>query len=476
MADTDQMSPDSSPGASTKRTGVRRVNNMPLVIGFAVIALFLGLVAMVAVKRNNEATVEHETVATGKGGDSSLMAGDIIGGRADGLIEQAKAAPPVLPADAPAAPTPPNGVPVARVDNPDAPPVPPRGTGGQTAPVDPEDAQLRQMKMQAFQTAVQAKTAITLPDMSQVGASTTSANTETPQNRDEMIDRIAQVRRQIDQQRATDPNAAYQAQLRQVQGGMGGSGGGMGGGMGGSRSGGSAGMMLASSSSSSGKDYGTFDSNGKKDRWALDAKMEAPTSPFEIRAGAVIPGIMLSGINSDLPGQIMAQVSQDVYDTATGKYLLIPQGTRMVGSYSSDVAFGQEGVLIAWQRLVFPDGKALDIGAMPGADMAGYSGFRDKVNNHLWRIYGSALFMAGITAGASMATDQGQNSGTGYQQPSVSSEISSALGQQLGQVSAQIVSKNLNVAPTIEIRPGYRFNIVTVKDVTFTKAYQSFDY
>ena len=108
--------------------------------------------------------------------------------------------------------------------------------------------------------------------------------------------------------------------------------------------------------------------------------------------------------------------------------------------------------------------------------MAGYSGFRDKVNNHLMRIYGSALFMAGITAGASIATNQGQNNGSGYEQPSVSSEMSSALGQQLGQVSAQIVSKNLNVAPTIEIRPGYRFNIVAVKDVTFTKAYESFDY
>ena len=203
--------------------------------------------------------------------------------------------------------------------------------------------------------------------------------------------------------------------------------------------------------------------------------MEAPTTPFEIRAGAVIPGIMLSGINSDLPGQIMAQVSQDVYDTATGKYLLIPQGTRMVGTYSSDVGYGQEGVLIAWQRLVFPDGKALDIGAMPGADMAGYSGFRDKVNHHLLRLYGSALFMAGITAGASIAT-QDDNNSVGYQQHSVSSELSSALGQQLGQVSAQIISKNLNISPTIEIRPGYRFNIVAVKDVTFTKAYQSFDY
>ena len=471
MADTDQMSPDSSPGASSKKTGVRRVNNVPLMIGIAVLALFMGLIAMVAVKRSNQANVEHAATAKGKGGDSSLMAADIVGGRLDGLIPEAKAEPPLLPPADPQAPTAPGGVPIARVDNPNAPPQPPRGNGGPRAQEDQEDEQLRQRKMQLFQAAVGAKTAIALPDLSRVG-STSTAETNAPQTSDEMVDRIAQVRRQIDQQRQTDPNAAYQAQLRQVQANIGG--GGSDGGMGGGRSSGSAGMMLASSSDSSGKDYSTFDSKDKKDRWALDSKMEAPTTPFEIRAGAVIPGIMLSGINADLPGQIMAQVSQNVYDTATGKYLLIPQGTRMVGTYSSDVGFGQEGVLIAWQRLVFPDGKALDIGAMPGADMAGYSGFRDKVNHHLWRVYGSALFMAGITAGASLAT-QDDNS-VGYEQPSVSSELSSALGQQLGQVSAQIISKNLNIAPTIEIRPGYRFNIVAVKDVTFTKVYQSFDY
>ena len=84
---------------------------------------------------------------------------------------------------------------------------------------------------------------------------------------------------------------------------------------------------------------------------------------------------MISGINSQLPGQVIGQVSQNVYDTPTGKYLLIPQGSRLVGTYSSDVVYGQERVLVAWQRIVFPDGKAMDIGAMPGADSAGYSGF-----------------------------------------------------------------------------------------------------
>lgn len=471
MADNDQMSPDSSPGASTKKTGVRRVNSMPLLIGAGIIIVFMGLIAMVAVKRSNQANIEHTETKQGKGGDSSLMAADILGGRSDGIIPEAKAAvAPTLPVD-PQTPTATSGVPIVPVDNPNAPPLPPRenyGNGGNGG-ITEDDSEIRQLKMQKFQEAVGAKTKIDLPDLN-IGS---TSGIESPRSRDEMIDRIAQTRRQIDQQRVTDPNAAYQAQLSQVQANMANGGGGS---IGGGSSGGSSGMMLASASTSSGKDYDSFDGNGKKDRWSLDSKIEAPTTPYELRAGAVIPGIMLSGINSDLPGQIMAQVSQDVYDTATGKYLLIPQGTRMVGTYSSDVAFGQEGVLIAWQRLVFPDGKALDIGAMPGADMAGYSGFRDKLNQHLVRIYGSALFMAAVTAGASIATNQDNGNSGAYEQPSVSSEMSSALGQQLGQVSAQIISKNLNVSPTIEIRPGYRFNIVAVKDVTFTKPYQSFDY
>ena len=99
----------------------------------------------------------------------------------------------------------------------------------------------------------------------------------------------------------------------------------------------------------------------------------------------------------------MAQVSQNVYDTATGKYLLIPQGTRLIGAYSSDVAFGQERVLMAWQRLIFPDGKALDIRAMPGADSAGYAGFSDKVNSHWFRTISSAVLMSGVIAAVDMS-------------------------------------------------------------------------
>lgn len=209
-------------------------------------------------------------------------------------------------------------------------------------------------------------------------------------------------------------------------------------------------------------------------RWHLNSRLENPNSRYELRAGSVIPGVMISGISSELPGQIIGQVSQNVYDTATGKYLLIPQGTKIFGLYSSEVSFGQNSVLVAWQRLTFPDGKALDIGCMPGADSAGYAGFRDQVNNHYLRIYGSALLMSGIVGGISYSQNINQPNQYGYTQPTAGSVLSQALGQQLGEVTSQLVAKNLNVAPTINIRPGYRFNIIVVKDLTFRKPYRQF--
>jgi type IV secretion system protein VirB10 len=186
----------------------------------------------------------------------------------------------------------------------------------------------------------------------------------------------------------------------------------------------------------------------------------------------VLPAVLISGISSDLPGVIIAQVSQDVYDTATGRWTLIPQGSRLVGQYSSEVAYGQARVLVAWQRIVFPDGKALDLGAMPGADSAGYAGFKDKVNNHYLRIFGSALLMSGVTAGAALS----QPDSTYNDRQSARSALSEALGQQLGQATAQMIAKNLNIAPTLEIRPGYRFNVIVTKDLTFSKPYRAFDY
>ena len=148
----------------------------------------------------------------------------------------------------------------------------------------------------------------------------------------------------------------------------------------------------------------------RTDSWSLDSQVEAPASPYMIRAGFVIPAIMISGINSDLPGQVMAQVSQNVWDTATGRFLLIPQGTRLIGAYSSDVAYGQERVLMAWQRLIFPDGKTFDIRAMPGADSAGYAGFTDQISNHWFRTISSAILMSGVIAAVDLSQDDNNSS------------------------------------------------------------------
>ena len=184
-------------------------------------------------------------------------------------------------------------------------------------------------------------------------------------------------------------------------------------------------------------------------------------SPYEIKAGWTIPAILITGINSDLPGQILAQVSQNVYDTATGEYLLIPQGTKVVGSYSSNIIYGQSRILIAWNKLIFPNGDTLDIENMQGTSPDGYSGFTDQVDNHYFRIFGSAFLMSAITAGISLADNSNTNSN---KETNADKAIAAAI-QQMGAVASEMIRKNMNISPTLEIRPGYKFNIFVTKDI-----------
>lgn len=472
MTEQDKMSPDSSP-ASASKTGVRRINKRPLLIFAGVVVIFCLLVALVASKRGqqsadaNAAAAEHHN----SNRSSATMADEVLGSGATGVISAPKATPPELPV---ADNKPTTAIPVAPVANPDQPPLPDRTASNNSAPQnDPELDQIRRNKQREFEEAVKSKTAVNLSQLQNSnGGQSVSAGNGTPKTREEMLQEIATVRRQIDMQNSGDATASYEAQLQRTRAAMNGEGG-----SGGMGAGSGAGMSLASSmSGTSRNDISQYGKKGQGDRWLLDEQMTAPHSPYELRAGWVIPGVMISGINSDLPGQIVGQVSQDVYDTATGKYLLIPHGTRLVGTYSSDVAYGQEGVMIAWQRLVFPDGKSLDLSSMPGADMAGYSGFRDQTNNHYFRIFGNAFLLSGITAAVGYSQSRDQNSNSTNQAPNMNSEMSSALGQVFGQVIAQVVQKNLNIAPTLEIRPGYRFNVTVTKDLVFKKPYQSFDY
>ncbi|MCY0386741.1 conjugal transfer protein TrbI [Robbsia sp. Bb-Pol-6] len=455
MNDNGQMSGATSPG-STPGGGVRRVNSVPLILAVCALGVFAALIAMVAVKRSNDAIASPQDVAqtAGQYTDTSAMALQIMGEHRVGLI----------PADVPA----PAAAPEASVDNADTPPalLQRSDTGAPTVTEDPHLQQIRAAKMQMFERAVKARTSVALS-----GAAATH-DPATP-TRDGLLARIASVGRQIDAADAADPALDYKAQLTKANAILGIADDAHDGDLPGAPH---DGPERRRTPDHLRNDVRQFDGSGKSDRWMLDQAVQPPRSRFEIRAGSVLPGVMISGVDSDLPGQIFAQISQNVFDTATGRHLLIPQGTRLIGAYNSNVAYGQNAVLIAWQRLVFPDGKALDIGAMPGADSAGYAGFRDQVNNHYLRIFASAILMSGVTAAASYATARRDGNGGVNQQPTVNGELSQALGQQLGNVTAQMIAKNLNIAPTIEIRPGYRFNIVVTKDLDFTQPYMSFDY
>jgi type IV secretory pathway VirB10-like protein len=212
------------------------------------------------------------------------------------------------------------------------------------------------------------------------------------------------------------------------------------------------------------------------DRWHSPNQVENPVR-YQLRAGFVIPAVLLSGINSEVPGTIIGQVAQNVYDNATGSDLLIPQGARLIGSYSSNVQYGQSRLFVVWQRIDFPDGRALDIGAEPGTDSAGYAGFKDQVDSHWLRIFGSAVMMSAISAGISSSQDRyQQGNGNYYAPPNFSGELSQAVGQQFGQAAAKLLEKNLDVAPTLKIRPGYRFSILLIKDFVFPGPYQDFAY
>jgi type IV secretory pathway VirB10-like protein len=428
----DHMSPDSSPSVKNKM-GVRRVNNLPLMMALGALTLFVVIIALVAVKRANQNNEVRETTSLVHRVDSSTMAEEVLAGHASGIIPSSK---PVQPSTQLA-------MPIAVLDNPDAPPLPQR-LDEQDELMRSEISRIRLEKIQQFEKAVMAKTRIELP--SQIS----SRVSDTHDKRQEALDRINDVQRRLAQ--VGDPTTSYQQRLQQTRLAMKG------------HDLTDKGMSLLAPVSESG------------DRWSLGNSVEAPRTPYELRAGAVIPGTMISGVTSDLPGQIIGQVSQNVYDTATGKYLLIPQGTRLLGVYSSDVAYGQDSILVAWQRLIFPDGKALDIGSMPGSDSAGNAGFRDEVDNHYGRIFGQALLMSGIVAGVTYSQLQNQSQSVPFGPPNAGSVMSAAMGQQLGEVTAQMIAKNLNIAPQNKIRPGYLFNVTVVKDLTFTKAYQSFDY
>ena len=455
------MSADASP-ETISSSGVRRVNNLPIYIVVGIMLAFLLIMMVVAINRS-EPQDSNNAEESKKAGSSNMLAAFITGEYKDGFIEPERPEP-----TEPALDLPPE-IMIARPSNLDLPPLPPVSSLVR----DPASEHIRMMKLQLFEQAVKAKTNVAMEAPRSAGAGSSSppsanyAPSGVTPSRKEALARIAAVRQQVDAQAKDDPAAAYLARLQQIKdsGHIGG------------RDGldDSAPELIDADSKRPDNNYANFDATGQGSRWKLDSKPAAPETPYSLLNGFVIPAVLISGINSELPGQIMAQVSQDIYDTPVGRWRLIPQGARLVGSYSSDVAYGQSRVLVAWQRIIFPDGKTMDIGAMPGADGIGQAGFKDQVNNHYLRIFGSALLMSAVIAGATYSQRDAGGGGV-FGRQNAGSILSQSLGQQLGQATTRLMMKNLNIAPTLEIRPGFRFNVIVTKDMVFSKPYQSFDY
>ncbi len=184
-------------------------------------------------------------------------------------------------------------------------------------------------------------------------------------------------------------------------------------------------------------------------------------SPHTVFQGTVIPAVLLTEVNSDLPGMLTAQVTLDVYDGIRGTTLLIPKGSRLVGNYNNDVRPGQERVMAAFRRIIFPSGASVDLGAMAAADAIGRSGFQDEVDSHFWRQFGANFLVAGLAAlisnKDSASTVTVVNSG--------GTAVSNAAGQILVETVRNIQQRNAYIPPTIRINSGYKFNVLVNKDM-----------
>lgn len=425
-------SPSIAPDTSGRRPGVRRLNNIPIYIVGGVVLGFALLIALVAATKGQQSAGQ---ATQGDGKDATRMADSLLNElpQEGGLIT-AKASEPAMPAlpdGMASAPDLPASAPTSLPMVPDManlPATPPE--------VDQEAEQIRQAKAQMFQAALAAPTKVDVVASTSRGSSglytaaLSSSGSGTP-NRSEMLAQIAEVQR-MSENAGSNPaevERVYNQQLTNAQqmAAAGGQDGVQGAG----------GMPGLNTPPTPGNIPRQTAQNGGNN-WRLESQVERPNA-YMIRSGAVIPATLISGIN-----------------------------------------LGQRRLFIAWNRIIFPDGKALDIGDMPGASGAGYAGFSDRINNHYGRLWGNALMLslvgASITYGVDKNSNNNNNGNNNGNNSTVRGALSESLGQTFGQAVSQSIQKNMNVSPTLEIRPGYRFNVILTKDIDFSKPYRSFDY
>jgi type IV secretion system protein TrbI len=192
-------------------------------------------------------------------------------------------------------------------------------------------------------------------------------------------------------------------------------------------------------------------------RTTTSDRLARPASPYVLQAGTVIPAALITGMQSDLPGQITAQVTENVYDTPTGRSLLIPQGARLLGVYDSHVSFGQSRILLVWTRLILPNGSSIVLERQPGADAAGQSGLEDGVDNHWGSLFKATLLSTILAVGTELGSDQNESD--------IARALRRGTGDTVNQAGQQIVPRNLNVQPTLTIRPGFPVRVLVNRDL-----------
>ncbi|MGC2782239.1 MAG: TrbI/VirB10 family protein [Roseiarcus sp.] len=198
--------------------------------------------------------------------------------------------------------------------------------------------------------------------------------------------------------------------------------------------------------------------NGHVDRRTTSPdRVQPPASPNFLQAGAVIPASLITGLRSDLPGPVTAQVTEDVYDSPTGKTLLIPQGARLIGQYDAQVSFGQSRALLIWNRLIMPNGKSIVLQRQPGADSEGYAGLEDEVDNHWGMLFQAAILSTLLSVGSETGTSNNENA--------LVQAIRQGASQSFSQTGEQLVGRSLNVQPTITIRPGFPVRVMVTHDL-----------
>ncbi len=198
--------------------------------------------------------------------------------------------------------------------------------------------------------------------------------------------------------------------------------------------------------------------SGPADRRTISSeRLATPASPFVLQAGAVIAAAMITGLRSDLPGQITAQVTENVYDGQTGRTLLIPQGARLVGQYDAQVVFGQSRALLVWTRLILPNGRSIVLERQPGADTEGYAGLQDRVDNHWGQLFKAAMLSTLLSVGSEAGTSTDEND--------LVQALRRGASDSISQTGRQVVGRSLNIQPTITVRPGFPVRVIVTRDL-----------